>query len=234
VDFLLGLKPLYLPTVLVIKQAELARCVYSHLGFNQITDVPVFNEVFSQARVASGLSNVLLGYGLKDFMLYFVKNPSELDQYRNVEQHTLSAQHTIRRARDLGKTKDTNIQRRIWREWFGSMMPLRGPDKRLIAQKDTQKLLDAFVEHPDLVLSTCPAICAESRLSDVRANAGNRNPQLQDAIDLMHSVPALAYCDALVSNDGHVVRCAKEVVKVTCRPMVLCRSLHEAVSLLFP
>jgi hypothetical protein len=228
-DFLLALNPLYLPTVLAIKQAEMARCVYSHLGLQGQIQVPVFNHTYSQARLESGLEEVLLGYSLKDFMLYLVKRPKELDQYRALEQQTLVAHLTIREAQKRDLDKDPALQARLWREWFGSMLPDRGPDKRIIPKSDLQRVLQKFVDTPDLVLGTCPAIRAESVLSDVRANVGGRKPRKQDAIDLMHAVPALAYCDAMITDDKHLLRCAREVIKASSRNVILARTLSEAI-----
>jgi hypothetical protein len=228
-DFLESLKPLYLPTVLAIKRAELARCLFHHLKMGPLSEIPVFNEVYSQARAASGMTGILLGYGLKYFMLYLAKNPGELDQYRVPEQMNYDAQQTIKAAKESGRDKDPSLRRKLWHEWFGSMIPLRGPDDHLLASSDVQCVLEEFVDDPELVLSTCPAIRVESVLSDVRANVGGRNPRKQDAIDLMHSVPELAYCDAMVSNDKHVLRCGREVVKRTSRTLVLTRRLSEAI-----
>jgi hypothetical protein len=228
-NFLLGLNPLYFPTVLAIKQAEMARCVYTHLGMQAESAVPVFNQTYSQARSASGLEELLLGYSLKDFMLYLVKRPKELDQYRAPEQQTYDAQLTIREARKKGLDKDAALQARLWREWFGSMLPARGPEYRIIPKSNLQRVLNIFVDAPNLVLHSCPAIQVESVLSDVRANVGGRKPRIQDAIDLMHAVPALAYCDAMVSDDKHLLRCATEVIKATSRSVVLARKLSAAL-----
>lgn len=231
--FLENLKPLYLPTVIEIKRAEMARLVFHQLGLpDTARPINVFNETFSQARVVSGLSEVLLGHTARDFMRYLIKHPPELQKYKSAQQTVLNAQLTIQRARATGQYQDPSIQQRIWREWFASMLPDRGPDNRFIERSRLQPLLDQFVTDPAIVLSACPAIRAESLLSDARANTGGRNPQMTDAIDLMHSVPALAYCDAFVCNDGFVRECAKRVLKQTKRPMIVDKSLEASLDAL--
>lgn len=230
--FLEALRPLYLPTVLEIKRAEMARLVFKTLGYTDIPSVHVFNETFSQARVVSGLSKVLLGFNAGDFMRYLVLHPAELQQYRIGQRKVLEAQLTIQRARETGKDKDRDIRKQIWRQWFESMLPERGPDNRFIPRPKLQPLLDQFTADPEIVLTECPAIRAESLLSDARASTGGRNPQMSDAIDLMHSVPVLAYCDAFVCNDRFVRECSKRVLQKTKRSLVVDSSLRNCLDAL--
>ena len=181
--FLEELKPLYLPNLTEIKRSEMARLVFKLLGLPNAPPMHVFNETFSQARVVSGLSEILLGFTARDFMRYLVKNPTELRRYKSGQQKVLDAQLTIQSAKVTGKYKDPSVQSQIWRTWFDSMIPNRGPDGQFIGRPRTQPLLNQFVADPEIVLSECPAIRAESLLSEARANTGGRNPQMSDAID---------------------------------------------------
>jgi hypothetical protein len=228
-DFLLSLKPLYLPNVTDIKRAEMKRCVFQRLGLQDIPEVPVFNETYSQARAVSGVEEILLGYTLKDFMRYLVQNPKELDQYRPAQKAVLEAQLTIRRAKETGADNDTNLEKQLWRDWFGSLLPARGPGGRILARKNLDRVLELMVADPSLVFGVCPAINVEHLLSGVRASDPGRRPTIQDGFDLMHSVPALAYCDAIISNDGFVRDCARQVLEKTRRSVVVAKSLGEAI-----
>jgi hypothetical protein len=87
-----------------------------------------------------------------------------------------------------------------------------------------------LVADPDLVFSTGPAIRAEHLLSNARAEAVHHDPQLSDAIDLMHAVPALAYCAVFVSNDRYMRACSNYVLDRTGRQVAVTSSLSEAVS----
>jgi hypothetical protein len=231
-DFLESLQPLFSPTLLAIKQEEMKACVHSRLGFQTSATSIVFNEWFSQARVASGIEDVLLGYGLRDFMTYLIKRPGELNQYRRAERLVLDAQRTIQNAKKNGTYASAAFQSKLRHAWFGSLLPLRGADGRVLSPTYLESELAAFVANPQLVFSRCPAIAAESVLSDVRANVGARRPQMPDAIDLMHTVPALAYCDAFISNDGFVRECATRTLSTTGRAVIVGNSLAKVIELL--
>jgi hypothetical protein len=229
-DFLLSLNPLYLPTVTAVKNAEMKRLVLAQLGLpNESALGIVFNETFSQARAASGIGGILLGYSPTDFMLYLVDNPSELVQYQTAEAAILEAQKTIRKAKETGLDRNESMVSAIWHQWFTSMMPTRDLENHFIPQADRDRLLKVFVANPEIVLSGCPAIQAEHLLSEVRARDAGRTFKDSDAIDLMHAVPALAYCDVLVSNDGFLRDCAKQVVKASGRSLRIVKTLTEAL-----
>lgn len=46
-----------------------------------------------------------------------------------------------------------------------------------------------------------------------RAGQGGRKPRLNDGMDQMHLIVLLAYCDAIVSDDGNVRETAQRVLK---------------------
>jgi hypothetical protein len=102
-DFLLELKPLYLPTTFEIKKAEMLALVTRHLRLSGDAKIPVFNETHSQARSVMGVKDVLLKYTLKDFMLFLLHRPSELQKYQKPKQDVLAAQMTIRSAIAAGR-----------------------------------------------------------------------------------------------------------------------------------
>jgi hypothetical protein len=229
-DFLLSLNPLYLPTVTAIKRAEMEQLVLGKLGlqYRAAAEI-VFNKTFSQARAASGIDGILLGYSIADFMMYLVNHPSELAQYESAEAAVLDAQKTMRRAKVMGLDKNKAIVSAIWRQWFDSMMPTLDLERRAISRADRDRLLTRFVADPKLVLRSCPAIHAEDLLSDARASDIGRAFKESDAIDLMHAVPVLAYCDVFVSNDGFVRDCAKRVVRATRRLLGVAKTMSEAL-----
>jgi hypothetical protein len=232
-DFLLSLNPLYLPTVTAIKSAEMTQLVFALLGLsNRDASEIVFSETFSQARAGSGIEGILLGYSLLDFMMYLVDNPSEMVQYKTAEVAVLDAQKTMRKAKETGLNKDKSIISAIWRQWFHSMMPTRDMEQHFIPRADRDRLLSMFVADPNIVLSSCPAIQAEDLLSDARARDTGRAFKESDAIDLMHAVPVLAYCDVLVSNDGFVRDSAKRVVQASGRSVGVVKAMSDALELI--
>lgn len=48
-------------------------------------------------------------------------------------------------------------------------------------------------------------------------------------MDLMHAVPALAYCTALVSSDGHLRQCLQQAAKQLRSPLIIAKTLAEAI-----
>jgi len=61
------------------------------------------------------MEKVLLGYGLRDFMLYFVNRSGELHHYRAPEQMTHDAQLIILKVRKTGTDKDPALKALSWR-----------------------------------------------------------------------------------------------------------------------
>jgi hypothetical protein len=231
-SFLDALNPLFITNVTEIKRDEMAQLVYGRLGL-ETAPVHALNQTYSQARAVYGAADLLLGYTPRHFMRHLARTPEDLSKYRSGQQAVLDAQLSIQRAKQTGEYDDPAYRPQVLRAWFESLIPDRGPDGKFI-RPQAAPVVDGLVNEPDVVYSSCPAIRAESLLSDARANTGGRNPQLTDAIDLMHSVPVLGYCDGFVSNDGFVRECARQVIKKTGRALVIDRSLSDVIAALDP
>ena len=74
-------------------------------------------------------------------------------------------------------------------------------------------MLDFCEVHRDTFFATCKAIAVEDALTGPRIADDKRKPQRSDAIDLMHSVMALAYCDYFLVVDRFAYSCAVHASK---------------------
>jgi hypothetical protein len=125
---------------------------------------------------------------------------------------------------------DKQKQVHIVRDWFLTLLPERDPNGRWISLDRRRELPDELSRSPDEVLRQCPAIFTEDVMAEIRSMAGGRKARPQDAFDLMHIIPALAYCDAFVSNDGPLLQQAQKVCHTTNRRVVTAATLSDATN----
>jgi hypothetical protein len=233
-DFYERLKPLHIPAHDVVEREEMKRCVYRELGFaTSASDVPVFNEHLTQVLALTGIEP-LLGYDLRKDLRYLARKPERRKIFEEAKQTTLKARQDLLKAKEQGRDKDPQIQKQILRTWFAGLIPLRGPDDRVLPSADRKRVLDSFTESPERVFEYSPAIRMEEALTDIRANMGSRKPQLQDGMDLMHAIVPLAYFDVFVSNDGNLLEGAKRALKLTGRSVIIADRMSEALDRLSP
>ena len=229
-DLWMELHPLYLPLHSQIAREELSRCVFAELGLaDHLAPVRVFYENLSEVLAASRVDGILVGITLRDMILHLARNKKLQKTIRSQEQVIPPAMATLQEARQDGRARDPNLVREMHRAWLRGLMPERKPDGAPIAPKERREVLEALATDPERVYRRCPTLRAESVLTDVRARFACRDPERQDAIDLMHAVPALAYCDALVTNDGHLRQCAQQTAKQLGRRLVVARRLSEVL-----
>lgn len=229
-DFFLQLKPLYLPPPVEIERMEMRRYVSRLMDWSGTAeDIPVFNEHFTQLLAITGITPIV-GYNLRHFMAHLQRNAESRDRFRQAEQAVPSAMRTWQRAHVEGLDKDPAVRARIEAKWFEALVPQRRPDGRFISNLQRAEIVERLAQSPGEVYATCPAIHAESVLAEVRARFVAREPERQDALDLMHAVPALAYCTAFVSSDGHLRQCLQQAAKKLHSPLIIAKTVAEAVS----
>jgi hypothetical protein len=228
-DFYERLRPLHIPAHDIIEREEMKRCANLELGLNSAaSEVPVFNEHLSQVLALCGIEP-LLGYDLRKDLRYLARKPERRDVFEQAKRKTLKAREELLKAKEQGRGQDPQIQRQIMRTWFAGLMPLRGPDNRVLSPADRERVLDGLTESPERVFDNSPAIGMEDALTDIRANMGTRKPRVQDAMDLMHAIVPLAYCDAFVSNDGNLREGATRALKLMRRSVIVTARLSEAL-----
>jgi hypothetical protein len=162
------------------------------------------------------------------YIRYLFDHQDEQNEIRRIEAQTPEVLKTLQIARNKGHlTAELNAQ--IIEGWLSASMPHAGPDGLPLAQEIIQLFLAYCVKRYNEVLRECPCLQSEHFLSNYRTAIATRNPQKQDAIDLMHMAPALAYCDAAVSNDGFLCNQAGRYAKDSGRPVVVGRLLSHVI-----
>ena len=69
-------------------------------------------------------------------------------------------------------------------------------------KKIIEKIARELCSDLDAVYLSCPSIYSEELLFSFRNSDANRNPTVQDSVDLQHQIPAFGYCDYVVTNDA--------------------------------
>lgn len=233
-DFFFRLRPLYLPTPVEIERAEMRRHVNQLLGWeDSLEQIPVFNEHLTQLLAIAGIEP-LIGYDLRHFMTYLQEHPESRDRFRQAEQAVPTAMRVWQRGHREGLDKDKEVRAQIEAKWFAALVPERQPDGRFISRQQRAEIVERLALSPNRVYDACPAVHAESVLAEVRARFVDREPEDQDAIDLMHAVPALAYCTAIVSNDGHLRQCLQQAAQKMRSLLVVAKTLADALDRVGP
>jgi hypothetical protein len=132
-------------------------------------------------------------------------------------------------AHNTGKLANREVQTRITREWLLSLLPERDASGQWIPIATCRELASIWSITPEDVFRHCPAVAIEAALADVRAAAGGRIPKSTDTFDLMHAVPALAYCDAFVTHDAHLRGHAARAAGKAQRSVIVDSRLSEAL-----
>jgi hypothetical protein len=230
-DFFESLRPLFIDGHDVLERAEMRAYAYLRLS---IPSTPrhqhwMFSTEFTQVAL-SRTPEVLVGFDLRIYLRHLVKTDAsraEIHQSVGVAQ---KAQQTGIDAHNDGRLLNTQKQVQVLRDWFLTLLPERDSDRRWISLDRRRELADELSRSPDEVFRRCPAVFTEDVMAEIRTMTGGRKARPQDSFDLMHVIPALAYCDAFVSNDGPLAQQAKQACLRTGRSVVIAPTLSDAAS----
>jgi hypothetical protein len=170
-----------------------------------------------------------LGLGLTGgrFAILLHDETSRLGQMDAAEAQYPKVLATLQRAYAEGKV-NARTRRSVEQKWFRKLVPETCPIGRPIPPHRRDEMAEFCANKAKSVRTNCPAISAEHFLAEFRTkNKGKQ--ERQSAIDLMHSVPALAYCDAFVTNEAYLVEAAKQSCKATATSQKTFRSLRQAI-----
>jgi hypothetical protein len=229
-DLFESLRPLFIEGHDILEREEMR--AYAYLKWN-IPSTPkhqqwMFPTEFTQLAL-SRTPEILVGFDLRIYLRHLAKTASSRAViYRSVGV-AQGAQQTGIDAYNDGRLSDAQKRVQVIRDWFLTLLPERGPDSRWISLNLRRELADELSRSPDEVFRQCPAIFAEDVMADIRAMAGGRKARPQDAFDLMHIIPALAYCDAFVSNDGPLMQQARQACLRMNRRVVIAATLSETL-----
>ncbi len=226
-SFLEKLRPLYLSEKINIQKAEIEKYIFIY-HFEQIPyhALNVFNEHLSQVWADFGQGLEIIGENLAGFISELHGNAHSLDIIKNCQNIYPGILKILQKARSEDQS-NASIQNQIFHNWFSALLPVEKPDRSPIVKSEAEDIVSELTANRENLFMNCPAICSEHHISDFRSSNSARHPNPQDAIDLMHAVPALAYCDALITNDGFLRSGAEHVAKKQRRNLIISHSLSE-------
>jgi hypothetical protein len=230
-DFFEGLGPLFIDGHEALEHAEMR--AYSYFKWNVPTTPRqrhwMFSKEFTQIAL-NHTSEVLVGFNLRIYLRHLAKTVSSRAEVHRSVGVAQRAQQTGIDAYNDGRLSDKQQHMQVNRDWFQKLLPERDPDGRWIALDRRREFAAGLSISPDEMFRQCPAIFTENVVTEIRAMAGGRKAKPQDAFDLMHIIPALAYCDAFVSNDGPLLQQARKVCMRTRRNVVIAATVSDATT----
>lgn len=230
-QFLDAQSPIWMHDRRVIQRAEVRNFVYAEIlgKANKTHDVPIFAENLSQVfHDLMPREIAKIGETAISICKELARNPKASATLSETEQAVPDALRTLAKAKSEGKLSK-EIREQTNREWLAISIPERDPDDRPFKPEERQEVLNRAVAQLDGLLLKCPAMRAEELMEGYRTDDAIRNPKRSDAVDLQHAVPALAYCDAIITNDGYLNGQCHRYVKEAGRDIIVARSLVETV-----
>jgi hypothetical protein len=221
-DFLEDLDPIFVDGKDSIQRTEILAFMRRRSGGTPPTLSKgwMFATHYSQI-VSSRVREILVGFDLRKCLRHLSTTPSSLLQFQGPRRVALRALEATTAAYNAGIYGDKALQRTILEAWLFSLIPERDQGGLWIDLGERRRLAQEWSHAPRDLFFECPAIYAESCLTDFRAAGGGRIPKDSDSVDLMHAIPALAYCDAFVLNDKHLRRLAERVCDRIARKVVI-------------
>lgn len=221
--FLDSLKPLWMVERLSVAKWEARDYVWSTEFSSSGPAWNSFEELASVAMSHVMGSKVLLGLNVQKMVSIWHQDPANLDLLLAQRKQGTAAMKTLQAtsSRDLNK-KD----REMFHAWIEGLLPVVDPTGKIIPGNRKAEILDTLYANQSSFFAACPTIWVEDEITKVRTQDPKRPAKDSDAVDLQHSLMALAKCDHFVCRDGFVVNCAEAVSKVVPTAKVH-RSLDE-------
>lgn len=197
-----SLNPMWLVERLNIEQEEVKRYLLNN--YYKLNNQESFNPIqkhLSEVFYYLDPRTVRVNDNAVKSVTEWARHPKSMDEINIVKHNTPDALATIQAARK-NKTITRDQQDQIDRIFYGNLIPTYDPDNNPLHKEERTKIQDYLVKNKRELLRASPCLNVEEKLSDFRTRDAKRIPEEQDAIDLQHSVPALAYCDHVISNDG--------------------------------
>jgi hypothetical protein len=228
-SFFEGLRPLFIEGHDTLQRAEIRALAFGHWNMAAAPRSSdwMFTSHFGQVA-SSRIKEILVGFSLRIYLRHLATTSS----HATFDSPVAIAREAIKvgiDAYNAGRFANRELQARITREWLLSLLPERDAHGQWIPIATRKELASIWSPTPKDVFRNCPAVAIEAALADVRAAAGGRIPKSTDALDLMHAVPALAYCDAFVTNDAHLRGHAARACGKAQRSVIVGANLSEAL-----
>jgi hypothetical protein len=172
-------------------------------------------------------SDISIGASAEKFVTEWLSDPSIIAGIDKEKENTPNTLNTLQTSKKLGKyTSEVNDKVRRMR--YKDLLPRLSPDSLIISPAEKESIVEHLMTRKKSFHKSSPCWFAEEKIVDFRVGNPARKPQKQDAIDLQHAVPSLAYCDYFVTNDGYL-KSAADYVKKHCslKQLTICRNLNQ-------
>jgi len=233
--FMQECNPLWVADRRNIQRLEVKNYVYAEiLGHPEVapTISVIKNSLSEILDILRPQTVPIVGVTVDRLATSFYRNRGLRDQTRATMEQATQALRGLQEARQNG-TLTPEIDEETLRRWLKPCIPNVGPEGQPIEDiVRFVEVLEICVRQYKDLLAHCPCMQAEILFEDYRTGDSRRNPRPQDGPDLMHAVVAVSYCDAFVTNDGYVHDQAQRYRRDTSRPLIVTRTLCDAVAAL--
>jgi len=209
--FLDNIKPQWILERLNIQEEEVKNFIYSNYYKIEYEPVSPIRSYLSEVFSYMASDSVLIGTTAEKIVGSWLRNPSYMDEINQVKKNTPKALSTLQKAKKRGHY-NAKLMEVVDRLRFSKLIPTLSYDSSPISEDEKKDILEFLMTKRKVLRKNSPCLAVEGVISDFRVSNPKRKPEEQDAIDLQHSVPALAYADYFVTND-RFLRSGAEFVK---------------------
>jgi hypothetical protein len=213
-EYLSSLAPLWASDRLFIEKHEVQDFVFGHYYGCDRRPPPLFNEYVSQmcATLPGEGQNAVVGESF-EALARSMATKSSIRILKNAAAVVPRALTTIQEARAAGRwTKE--LQSTALREWIADLIPLRDPDDQIIPPALRQIILSRMTERKSGLFDECTVLNVHDFATEFRTKDPKRKPERQDAIDLMHWIVGVGYCDAFVTAEKYLLEASRQLSRL--------------------
>ncbi|VBS33527.1 Uncharacterised protein [Burkholderia pseudomallei] len=201
IELLEELSPLWLSNSVYLQTEELRRYITHKLRGPALQPLRPLNTTMSQLWSTYGSREVNIGETVSDCIISWHRDRVALERVARAARETPEAIMVGRRALAEGFARNNAMI--VDEEYYRTRLPVPSSFPVDIPARLYRDLPRLLAEDGRRVHKVCPAIKAEDLCQRFRVDAGFR-PEPQDALDLQHSIGALAYCDYFVTRDHDI------------------------------
>lgn len=204
---LMKLKPSWIDDFETIQKIELRNFLSCKFNFIENQNKRIIYPSFAQL-LSSNSSEFFLGSTPLDFIKTSAK-AEEISAFNEKRIESAQILNYLSTSEVKRKTKDTEIKIKMLTNYFKPRLPIT--ERNTKSEED--ELINFCLNNINSIYKACPAIHAETLLSEYRTSNAKRKAKESDLDDLFFSIPALAYCDAIITNDGFLFSGLESVSK---------------------
>jgi hypothetical protein len=224
-----SLQPLWMVEYLVVQRQEVRNFVFERF-FGAGGEAPEVLTPHLSVMLSHHLGkHTPIGTTAEEHVLRLNQDRKSLDQFDAEKGKIVQALLTLQRHTPSVKRSRED---EVFLATIRGRIPDRAPDGRPLTVVEKDRLADFCLQHREEFFRECPAMTVEDALYQVRSRDPARVPKVQDAIDYLHSVMGLSYCDYFLTRDGHLAQMAQQAAKLLSGGSVarVCRTVKALAS----